>query len=94
MTAEDGSKKVHLELAVGEHFAPEDIKIWSKGNRIYVHGKKEVKSEEKSEGGGFSSHSESREFYKAFVTPEVLDVSKAHAEVGEGHLVVEAPLFK
>lgn len=92
VTAEDGSKKVHLELAVGDHFAPEDIKVWSKGNRLYVHGKKETRKEERT-GEVVSSQSESREFCKAFVAPQVVDVSKAHAELGEGHLVVEAPLF-
>ncbi|VDK24235.1 unnamed protein product [Taenia asiatica] len=89
VTAEDGSKKIHLELKVDPHFAPKDVKVWAKGNKVYVHGV--TGKEEKTEN---ASHSEHREFYKAFVTPEVVDASKAHAEIGEGHLVVEAPLYK
>ncbi len=84
---------MHLELTIDDYFKPEDVKIYSKGNKVYVHGKKTSKAENRTEGG-VSSHSEQREFYKAFVTPEVVDSSKAHAELGEGHLVVEAPLFK
>ncbi|VDL37774.1 unnamed protein product [Hymenolepis diminuta] len=89
LTAEDGSKKAHLELKVDPHFAPKDVKVWAKGNKIYVRGS--MTKEEKTEK---STHSESREFFKAFVTPEVVDATKAHAEIGEGHLVVEAPLYK
>ncbi|VDD77367.1 unnamed protein product [Mesocestoides corti] len=89
VSAEDGSKKMHLELKIDNHFQPKDVKIWSKGNKIYVHG--ESKVDEKTDTG---SHMEHREFYKAFVTPEVIDASKAQAEMNEGHLVVEAPLFK
>ncbi|KAM7535241.1 hypothetical protein Aperf_G00000094748 [Anoplocephala perfoliata] len=89
VTAEDGSKKVHLELKIDPHFEPKDVKVWAKGNKVYVHGatSKEEKTDE-------SAHSEIREFYKAFVTPEVVDASKAQAEIDKGHLVVEAPLFK
>lgn len=89
LTAEDGSKKAHLELKVDPHFAPKDVKVWAKGNKIYVRGS--MTKEEKTDK---STHSESREFFKAFVTPEVVDATKAHAEIGEGHLVVEAPLYK
>ncbi|KAL5108640.1 Small heat shock protein p36 [Taenia crassiceps] len=89
VTAEDGSKKMHLELKVDSHFAPKDVKVWAKGNKVYVHGV--TGKEEKTEN---ASHSEHREFYKAFVTPAVVDASKAHAEIGEGYLVVEAPLYK
>lgn len=89
VTAEDGSKRVHLELAVDAHFAPKDVKVWAKGNKLYVQGS--VRKEEKT---GDSTHSESREFYKAFVTPGVMDASKTQAEIGEGRLVVEVPLYK
>nr|CDS31595.1 Major egg antigen (p40) [Hymenolepis microstoma] len=89
VTAEDGSKRVHLELPVDAHFAPKDVKVWAKGNKLYVQGS--VKKEEKT---GESTHSESRTFYKAFVTPGVMDGSKAQAEIGEGRLVVEVPLYK
>lgn len=89
VTAEDGSKKMHLELSIDPHFAPKDVKVWAKGNKVYVRGK--MTSETKTDK---SSHTESREFYKAFVTPLIVDASKAHAEMGEGHLVVEAPLYK
>ncbi|KAM7535254.1 hypothetical protein Aperf_G00000094717 [Anoplocephala perfoliata] len=89
VTAEDGSKKMHLELKIDPHFEPKDVKVWAKGNKVYVQGV--TRKEEKT---GKSSHSEVREFYKAFVTPEMVDASKAQAEIGEGHLVVEAPLFK
>ncbi|CDI98285.1 Major egg antigen p40 [Echinococcus multilocularis] len=89
VTADDGSKKMHLELKVDPHFAPKDVKVWAKGNKVYVHGV--TGKEEKTEK---ASHSEHREFYKAFVTPEVVDASKTQAEMVNGHMVVEAPLFK
>ena len=89
VTAEDGSKKMHLELKVDPHFEPKDIKIWANGNKVYIHGV--TSKEEKTDK---SSHSERREFYKAFVAPEVIDASTAQAEMDQGHLVVEAPVFK
>ncbi|VDO02217.1 unnamed protein product [Rodentolepis nana] len=89
VTGEDGSKRVHLELAVDGHFGPKDVKVWAKGNKVYVQGS--VRKEEKT---GETTHTESREFYKAFVTPGVMDGSKAQAEIGDGRLVVEVPLYK
>nr|QBL89775.1 small heat shock protein p36 [Taenia multiceps] len=89
VTAEDGSKKMHLELKVDPHFAPKDVKVWAKGNKVYVHGV--TGKEEKTEN---ASHSEHREFYKAFVAPEVVDASKTQAEIVDSLMVVEAPLFK
>ena len=71
------------------HFEPKDIKVWAKGNKVYVHG---VTSKEEKTSS--SSHSERREFYKAFVAPEVIDTSMAQAEIDQGHLVVEAPVYK
>ncbi|KAM7535954.1 hypothetical protein Aperf_G00000094756 [Anoplocephala perfoliata] len=89
MTAEDGSKKMHLELKVDPHFEPKDLKVWAKGNKVYVHGATSKKEETDK-----LSRSEFHQFCRAFVTPEVVDASKAQAEIDKGHLVVEAPLFK
>ncbi|KAM7535901.1 hypothetical protein Aperf_G00000094737 [Anoplocephala perfoliata] len=88
VTAEDGSKKVHLELKIDPHFEPKDVKVWAKGNKVYVQGV--TRKEEKTDK---SSQSEFRQFCRAFVTPEMVDASKAQAEIDKGYLVIEAPLF-
>ncbi|KAM3188068.1 hypothetical protein ACTXT7_001021 [Hymenolepis weldensis] len=86
-TSEDGSKRMHLELVVGEHFSPDDLKIWTKDGRMFVSGA--VTKEEKTEN---SLRSERYEFRRSFPVPENVDVEKLKAEIAGGHLVVEAPI--
>ncbi|KAM7535303.1 hypothetical protein Aperf_G00000094766 [Anoplocephala perfoliata] len=88
LTLEDGSKKMHLELSIGEHFKPSDVKVWAKEDKVYVGGL--VTKEEKTED---SLHSERHDFYQVFTTPKPVDTDKLKAELVDGRLVVEAPLL-
>lgn len=87
MSSDGGSKKLHLEIPVGEHFTPSDLKIWIRDGRLYVSG--EVNKEETTKN---SMRSERYEFCRAFEAPDGVDVDELKAELVDGRLVVEGPI--
>lgn len=77
-------KKVHLEIAIDKDYEPDDFNIKVEGNKIYVKGKHEIKTATKSS---------SKEFSRYYEVPEELDPLLMAAELFDGHLIIEAPLY-